>query len=199
MPEIFAESMRQRRCVVTQARLGPNELVASRSRMPSLYGGRPIADEVKILDYLLQCAHAVLVCDMLERSHVDTIRRFFLTIIDNSQLRSERCLHLYLYHFWDQLWRLDSEGIHLTEKFYEGMSNSQSSRFAERLLPRLCDQEARTDIVGFDELGRKLYLVEVKQGELDDRAIGQFFATIRTLAHNAIVSAMIWTSGAWCR
>lgn len=108
------------------------------------------------------------------------VRRWMSRLVAKGEKAPEAALHAYIYLFWDSLVfekavvvpRVDSGG----SLFFTSASLSDedvSERGAGgRFVRRLC-AKARADLVGLDQVQQQIFLVEIKRGSLDDRAVGQ--------------------------
>ncbi len=175
-PKNLLASIVGARCAITEAPLSAGDYIVSKARFPRLYGGGKDVKEAAAIAEVLSVLGELLFGADFKRDHGEDARRFLLRVNTNGYFRSERSLHLYVYHFWSHLWLPGEDPLVLQESYYEGRYplHPGATLFARKLMPAICSDGIRLDIVGLGgESGRDLYIVEMKDGELDDRAVGQ--------------------------
>lgn len=172
-------ALRQRRCLRSQRPLAPDEFIIARAAFPALFQGRRDQTEANFLKYLLSgLTEVISSLDEAAPERLD-VRRFMELIIDLGQsagVLQEEFVHRYVFEFWKDLWSVEEEQIVLSEKFYKCQIDERSNdtRFVKNVLPKLRNGEAIIDIVGVGGFkDRNLYVIELKQGCVDDRAVGQ--------------------------
>lgn len=189
--EAVLTALSRRRCIKSQRELGVDEFVISRAAFPALFQGRWDQAESNFINkYLLPGLTEAL--DSLDETAVERLeaRRFMDLIIDRGRsagVLQEEFIHRYVFEFWNSLWPDDEERIVLNEKYYKGQLCRQlePTKFAKNILPKLGNGNALVDILGLGGFkNRNLYVIELKQGGVDDRAIGQilrYYQVVRSL------------------
>lgn len=172
-PQILADRIRNRRCAKTAYPLGDDEHVVSATAFPCLYKGGATPAEAEYLRELLRPVMAMLEMNV-EASTAERVRLFMSQVIHNGNVHKEDFVHNYLFHFWERTWTQADDPIILSERYFQGDCEDPKTTFARNFLPKFRSKEAIVDIVGLGGVSsRTLYLVEVKLGEIDDRAVGQ--------------------------
>lgn len=167
-------SIRDRKCAIGSTSLDEHEFVVGREKFPRLYDGGKDDKEISYTKELLPALNSLLADQDFFRNFGDYTRKFLLLLNSNGYFRSERSLHIYVYNFWQQLWLSSEDELFLSEAYYEGNHASGATLFARSLMPAISTDEIRIDIVGLGgPHGKDLYIIEMKAGELDDRAVGQ--------------------------
>jgi hypothetical protein len=169
------ENVSRGRCVRSGRILAGGEFILSKKEFPGLYDGEICDKEREYIGYVLEAVEAIVSmnrCSIEERE----VLRCFLTLVLSCASVQERTLQVYLSSFWNEI--PGTEQIRLSESYREARADKPGTPFAREVLPRIRSFGERTDawidIVGLG--GRnssELFLIEVKRGELDDRAVGQ--------------------------
>jgi hypothetical protein len=179
-------AIEENRCAISRVHLTPTEVLVSYRSIPELYESSTDVAQCVLLHQLID-ASLNLAFTTAFRSEMcrEQVRRFWVKVLGrvSSDAKSyERILHRYLYHFWDHVIERSEEPTLLLEESYipqEKLTWSPESNFCHRLMPRV-QRDAPVDILGRD--GTTVLLIEIKYGEVDDRALGQilrYFETIR--------------------
>jgi hypothetical protein len=178
--DLVVSAILESKCVRTRAPLAADELVLSRRAFPALYAGQSDGTEALFLREIERALPAVLKAPGLPMTGRETIRSFMAFVIAQSTMFREEFVHRYLFEFWDTLWKDPDDAIVLFEKYFKGDAAGGATPFVQGILPKIRTRDAATDIVGLGgTAARTLYVIEVKLGELDDRALGQILRYYR--------------------
>ena len=182
------ERLESGRCLIDGKVLEPGDVVVSGRVAPHLYSlaspvqNGPLVEEA--VDAVLEALASPKSVNGAMRS---LMRKFLARNLGRAELAEnsrEKIVHKYLFHFWRDVWEdSDCTPITLDEGCIpqDGRTWEGESPFFRRLVPRF-NAEAPVDILALSE--PTIYLVEVKYGGVDDRAIGQllrYFETARFL------------------
>ncbi len=183
----LVSAIAEARCAITQAKLAPDEALVSRAGLPALYDPSLDASTDTVLRSLIK--HTVdfsykkqfAADDALEQ-----VRRFWARVLSRAGVDSaarESVLQAYLFFFWNRV-RSHSgdEPIAYDEGFIPQVRETweSDSNFCIRLVSR-AEKDAPVDILARE--GTTVYLIEVKYGDVDDRAIGQLLRYFERMRH----------------
>jgi hypothetical protein len=90
-------------------------------------------------------------------------------------MHQEDFVQHYVFQFWSDLWGFGSPPIQLSERYFEGKTLDSSTYFARDIVSRIYEgHKTVPDIIALGgETNQTLYIVEIKNVPLDDRAVGQ--------------------------
>lgn len=147
----------------------------SEQEFPGLYNGEMSPKERKYIDLILESVEAIVSSNKCSTDEREVLRQFMALVL-RCATAQERTLQTYLSIFWNEI--PGAEQIKLDESYREARANYPATPFACEVLPRIRSfgerADAYIDIVGLGgRNSRELFLIEVKRGELDDRAVGQ--------------------------
>jgi hypothetical protein len=182
LPEgLLLSALEARKCVRTRTQLAEDECLVSRAAFPALYASTWDASEDAYLKELSRGIAVVLTRTDLAIQIRDEIQRFMALVIDSGEMYREEFVHRYVFEFWDTLWEHPEDALPLAERYFKGNPLGATSPFATGVLPRLRTPDAEVDIVALGGAARthSLFAIEIKLGELDDRAIGQILRYYR--------------------
>jgi hypothetical protein len=156
--------------------LSEGEYLISHEACRGFYDERiPIGQpDIEYLGHILKAIREALKFQ-LEDNEREAIGAFLAHAFERGVLKTEEHLHLYLFSAWESstLWA-GEEPIVLSEKYLESDSAGGGSVFAKNIVSELRQRGMYLDIVGLTRpVHGELVVVEVKIGEVDDRAIGQ--------------------------
>ncbi|MDB4962517.1 MAG: hypothetical protein JWP01_2516 [Myxococcales bacterium] len=176
LPQRVLEAARKRICIRTSRPLTDGENLLSHASCGSLYsaGAEVTLRDAEYLGHVLEGVRAALKTEVSDPERRE-IGAFLATAFERGVLKKEEHLHLYLYAAWDEpdLWG-DEEPIRLGEKYLECDASESSSGFAQNVVMEIRRRGSYFDIVGFSRPSHgELVVVEVKIGDVDDRAVGQ--------------------------
>ncbi len=172
--EVFEDRLKNNKCLKSNLTLNNNEYIVSKKSFSQLY--QYIFDEVeyKFIKNIVSCIHKNNRNITLFDSHtLEKVQLFFnILILIGDKYIKEREIHLYIFLFWDKLiW--DKELIDNVKKnhfFYEGQIIDENDKFQQNLLPFIA---SNCDLIYYDNKNNSIKLIEIKNVDLDDRAISQ--------------------------
>ncbi len=159
----------ERKCVKSARALELDECVVSRSAFPRLYGG---GSEDKESDFLLEIFSHIPSILALDSGLRGEIQAFMQIVLRNGSMHSEEFLHRYLYEFWEEIER-PHHGLEMKESYFKCQGSTASSSFLRDVVRRVHEKGTNIpDILGCTN-SNSVLIVEIKNEELDDRALGQ--------------------------
>jgi len=174
--DIFISRMSKNRCIKNNFRLSKNEYLVSRKSFPNLYDkefNKQEGEYLKIISSFIHKYNRDIL--NLPKIELEKIQRFYNTIIiSDDKYISERTIHLYIFLFWEKLsW--DKNIINTIKKenfFYEGqkINYNNNPKFQDNLLPHISNN---CDLIYYNKEHFTVELIEIKNVDLDDRAISQ--------------------------
>jgi hypothetical protein len=173
--DLLLSALLEGRCIRTRAPLLASERHVSRRAFPALYAGKRDGSEEAYLREISRTIPLVLARPDVTAVARESIRDFMTFVIESGEMYREEFVHRYVFEFWDTLWEEPHDAISLSERYFKGNpANLADTQFSKQFLPRVRTAEAEVDVVALGgAANRTLFLIEVKLGELDDRAVGQ--------------------------
>jgi hypothetical protein len=183
-PDLLLRLISQRKCLRSAVPLSVEELLISRSSFPHLFRGEFAKDEADFIGHIF--ARIVGILPLVADEGRTAIRGFMQEVLRNGKIHSEEFLHRYLFEFWDDTWMDAGDGFSLCEKFYKCKLQDGVSAFAKSVVPRVyLSGQNIPDIIGISGKASKcVYVIEIKNEPLDDRALGQilrYYQVVRTV------------------
>jgi hypothetical protein len=185
--------MEQGRCLQSQSRLKDGEALVSQDAFPCLYQGIYHKEEADFL--FLVCSTLPEIISADSGVFRPEIKRFIELVLRNGQIHKEEFLHRYLFEFWEEIC-VFPELMQLEHLFFKCQENGETNTFCKRLLAGIrVDGSNYPDMIGVSGgTSRTVYVLEVKNEALDDRALGQilrYYYVVRTacdrlLAHGQV-------------
>lgn len=172
--ELFIERLSNKRCLKSNRKLSKEEFLINKRDFINLYDGIYNDSEYKFIKNVISCLHSnnrdIL---LLQQNFLDEIQLFFNILLsaDNRYIK-ERTIHLYIFLFWDKLIG-DTDfiiKINKNELLYEGQIVDENDKFQKNLLPLISNN---CDLIYYDKDKSSIELIEIKNVDLDDRAISQ--------------------------
>lgn len=179
-PETFFRRTIERECFVSGRKLMDGEFVVSALELPALYRLKPWASEAlstlrNIIEILVRSKHR-LAEERTESGELSRqIKGFLECLLAQKDQVPEYCVHAFVFLFWDTI---DYRGAVIRPKgevfFTSGSLDGgvESGHRYYRLLQRL-KSITNVDLIAISEEQQHIFLVEIKRGALDDRAVGQ--------------------------
>ncbi|MGV6830565.1 MAG: hypothetical protein ACWA5P_03260 [bacterium] len=154
--------------------MSDNEYLISQSSFPNLYHNRFNEEEKNYLKLVLSFLHQYNRCIIsLPPIELEKIQKLFnMLIITDEKYINERTIHLYIFLFWDKIiWDKNIiPNLQMENFFYEGQECSTSDKFQSNLLPYISNN---CDLIYYNQENHTIELIEIKNVDLDDRAISQ--------------------------
>jgi len=172
---IFIRRVKINRCIKNNYLLEEDESIISQKSFPNLYQKKINDSELNYIKIILSFIHKHnRKIANLEKTELKKIQKFYnLLIISNKeQYVKEREIHLYLFLFWENI-VFDKPIINNLKKenfFYEGQKSNRESKFQNNLLPYISNN---CDLIYYENETNTIELIEIKNVDLDDRAISQ--------------------------
>lgn len=177
--ETLLEQINRGCCLRDFERLADGEFVVSARSFPGLYAGKMDDRELGAIRRYLATIKLIAPAQ-LSAHQSKTIRGFLKLVFRASRL--EEHVHMSFFMFWESIWHPDERSIALDERYIECETSNSETPFAANLVAPLKKDKVLIDIVGRG--GDSMFLVEVKRGEVDDRAVGQvlrYYDHVRTM------------------
>lgn len=179
--DIFHKRLNTKKCLKNNFNLTEEEYLISKKSFPKLY--QNIFDETEkeyikvVLSFIHKNNRYIL---NKEKKHLNEVRNFFNLLFKiGDKYIKERETHLYIFLFWESLiWdkkvvkNLDREHF-----FYEGQIANSEDKFQKNLLPYISNN---CDLIYHNNDDSRIELIEIKNVDLDDRAISQIQRYYRT-------------------
>ena len=175
--DLFNVRLRLNKCYFSFISLGSNEFIVSKQRFSNLYNKKYNTVEYTTIQTLLSFFHKEnqFILD-LSFEKKEKIKFFFdlLFLVPGMKYIKERELHLYLYLFWEDITWIGEKHKSFERKYfyYEGQkkTNLINDSFQNYLLPKISNN---CDLIYYNKNSNTIELIDVKQVNLDDRAISQ--------------------------
>jgi len=171
---IFMNRLTQDRCIKNNFRLSNNEYLISSKSFPNLYQRKFDIKEGDYLKVILSFIHKynrdIINLPLFE---LNKIQKFYNIILSSEEkYTNERLIHLYIFLFWQKLdWNKNIIKNHNKNNlFYEGQIFDKSDKFQKNLLPYISN---KCDLIYYEKAINTIKLIEIKNVDLDDRAISQ--------------------------
>lgn len=172
--DIFYKRLNARRCLKSNRILLKEDCLISSKEFIKLYQNIYDEYENKFIQNIISCIHTnnrrIL---KLDEDSLNSIQLFFnLLITSDQRYTKERLIHLYIYLFWDKL-KGDIDflnNIKKDELLYEGQTINCKDKFQNNLLPHIANN---CDLIYFNHEKSLIELIEIKNVDLDDRAVSQ--------------------------
>ena len=197
--DTFLRRVSNRECVVSGKRLGVNETILSKAELPGLYDASkwtPNGMQLlkAVVSTLLEGRDAVLI-DADNGSKIrQNVSWFFSYLLLQKEKVPEYCVHAYLFLFWSDIEYRNAFLPPNGEVFFTSKSLDYSIDQEQKYYPVLQRIKAlvKVDLVAVSESTQHIFLIEIKRGPLDDRAVGQvlrYFNQINRLLTERVVRA----------
>jgi len=173
--DIFIRRVKANRCIKNNYLLDEDESIISKKSFHHLYKKKIDNSELNYIKIILSFIHKHnRKIANLEKVELRKIQGFYNLLIKSNQEQyiKEREIHLYLFLFWENL-ICDKQIINNLKKddfFYEGQKSNIESKFQNNLLPYISNN---CDLIYYEKETNTIELIEVKNVDLDDRAISQ--------------------------
>ena len=180
--DTFIARLRENRCIKNNFILTSNESIISEKSFPYLYQNKFNEEEKNYIKYILSFIHKYNRDILnLEKEELNKIQKLYnLLIMTNENITkekkyiSEREIHLYIFLFWENLIWDTTTIINLKKEnfFYEGqkINSNNNPKFQDNLLPHISNN---CDLIYYNHENNTIELIEIKNVDLDDRAISQ--------------------------
>lgn len=192
---IVLRSLLNNQCLISGRGLQNDEVLVSERCCSHLYRGEYSKYDSEVVWMAFQHLASILRSD--KRQEVESqVRRFMSLVLRNGQIHNEEFLHRYLFEFWNDTTAILGKRPTLQEKFFKCQLESDISKNGQDLLRRLRDlRDAIPDIIGLSgHAAEDIYVVEVKNEPIDDRAIGQmlrYYTVVRGLVDRSMHSSTV--------
>jgi hypothetical protein len=192
--ETLQRLLTERKCPCTLLPLSPDEYVVSRKSFPKLYGGGRGDSESKFISAIFDHIPSVL-SSQSESDVRDCIRGFMQLVLRNGTMHSEDFLHRYIFEFWGEIEHpFTSKSI--TESYFKCQDRDSTNSDFFRHLVRKIYQSGKTvpDIIACTR-SSEIFVIEIKNAELDDRALGQilrYYQIVRSTCDRSFFDKSAW-------
>jgi len=158
--------------------LEDNEFGLSEKSLPGLYQKRINSEEMVYIKYILdQLLNKKDDINEWPKEALNNLYEFFVLLNDIQDGNIENSLHLFLYLFWNQIEFEDNRDKIRGEIVYLGSGkviftedlNKEKIKYSEKII----NSGVKVDLVNFDIENQTLYLIEIKNKQIDDRTVGQ--------------------------
>ena len=173
--DIFIRRVKANRCLKNNYLLKEDEFIISKKSFPYLYIKKIDNSELNYIKIILSFIHKYnRKIANLEKVELKKVQEFYNLLIISNQDKyiTERVIHLYLFLFWENI-ICDKPIINNLKKdnfFYEGQKSDIDSKFQNNLLPHISNN---CDLIYYEKETNTIELIEVKNVDLNDRAISQ--------------------------
>jgi hypothetical protein len=170
--EFVRQMIGKNKCLKTSKFLDEADFLISRTAFPKLYSGSADRSEADFIKYIHDVLPALFV--RADRELRSALRAFMQVVLKNGRMHNEEFLHRFLFEFWTDLCD-SSVPFVLDEKYFKGQRIGDETEFSRNVVQRVYQHgEHIPDILGFSGGDEKcVYIVEIKNEKLDDRALGQ--------------------------
>lgn len=172
--ETFIERLNANKCIKSNYVLENNEYLVSKKSFPYLYEKEFDKAEKEYIKVILSFLHKnnneII---NIEKENLIKLQKFYNLIMEISEeYINERGIHLYIFLFWENLiWDQNiKKGIKRENFFYEGQVINNEDKFQKNLLPHISNN---CDLIYYNDVDNAIELIEIKNVDLDDRAISQ--------------------------
>ncbi len=147
-------------------------MICQRS-FPALFVGETKVEEAEYIKLIVQGLDSIF--SELDETQRGSVKCFMRDVLRNGKIHNEEFLHRYLFHFWDDAWLSHHGAVAIREKFFKCNVSDSASRFGRSLVGRVYNRgEHIPDIIGIaGDSDERIYVIEIKNEPLDDRALGQ--------------------------
>lgn len=163
----------ERKCLQSTIALASDERLLSRSHFSKLYTGEYSKEENRFIEQFIgQIPDLVSLKNEFIREEV---RSFMEIVIRNGRIHNEEFVHRYIHEFWEHISKATLKRIEFTERFYKGQSQDQESDFYVGFVRKVVEgNDHIPDILAYSsDNGGTAWIIEIKNDDLDDRALGQ--------------------------
>lgn len=171
---VFTKRLDENRCLKNNFALLSGEHIVSEKSFPDLYSHQYNSSENDFIKNIFSFIHKnnrdIL---QLDSRFLKKIQSFFNMIIFTSDdYIKEKEIHLYIFLFWENIiWEKDIlPNLNKEKLFYEGQTHNSQDKFQSNLLPYITNN---CDLIYHDIDTHTIDLIEIKNVDLDDRAISQ--------------------------
>lgn len=186
---VIERSIRENRCCFSGCGLKVGEFLVSEIVCPGLYGGGfRTDDKEKVSLIVTRILENFVEFDVKFATRSDCllkVERFFGLCLKHGQKGDESYVHAYVYIFWKKIVKAVKLQCAVTDtphwcssKF--GIFDTILDGDAKLISQRLRSNGSEVDLFTYDKQFGNLCLVEIKRGEVDDRAIGQILRYFNT-------------------
>jgi hypothetical protein len=179
-PETFFRRAMQRECMVSGRSLVESEFIVSASEVPAVYQLKAWTPSTlstlrNIIEIVVRSKRRIYADSADSNGLRRQIRSFLECLLAQKEQVPEYCVHAFVFLFWDTI---DYRGTVIPprgEVFFTSGSldgEIESGHRYYRLLQRL-KSITNVDLIAISEEQQHIFLVEIKRGALDDRAVGQ--------------------------
>jgi hypothetical protein len=181
--ELIIRLISERKCLRSTEHLGSAEHLISRHSFPALFRGETQQQEVDFVKLIFGRLESVLA--NLDDDGRASVQFFMQDVLRNGKIHNEEFLHRYLFEFWDDAWLNQEESFGLLEKFYKCQLDEYASPFAKSVIPKLYKRgEHVPDIIAISgDATKRVFVIEIKNEPLDDRALGQILRYYQVVRH----------------
>lgn len=191
--QLIQRLIEQGRCLRSQKRLSEGEYLVCRDSFPNLYRSTFCKAEADFLYLVAGILPNIMAAD--GGSFRGDVKGFMELVLMNGQIHKEEFLHRYLFDFWSEVCNFH-DLTNFEHLFFKCQERADTNSFCRRLLAGIrADGTHFPDMIGISEgPSRSVFVLEVKNEPLDDRALGQilrYYYVVRTacdrlLAHGQI-------------
>ena len=163
----------EQKCLRSARILQEGEHLVSRRAFPSLYAGSYDQGEADFVRYIHEVFPKLFTIGDHELR--GRLRRFMQLVLRNGRVHNEDFLHRFLFEFWADVCGSSGTQFTLGEKYFKGQNASGETAFTKNVVKRVYrGAENIPDIMAFSGASdRIVYIIEIKNEVLDDRALGQ--------------------------
>ena len=177
---LIKESFECNRCIKSRELLSESEYGFSRNSINGIYTKNINQKDKKYINYfldeILNNKDDILSWD---EKPLDNLYKFFNLLCNIQSGSIEKILHVFLYIFWDSIQYEHSSNI-ITGKIVH-MGNGKvildnqikNEKWIVEASKKILSIGIQIDLISFDLKNKLLFLIEVKNDQFDDKAIGQ--------------------------
>ncbi len=172
--DIFDKRLSSKKCLKSNVNLNDDEYLISRKSFPNLYENKCDIKEKPYIKNILSFIHKnnQYILKNMEKD-LKLIQMFFNLLFDvGVEYINEREIHLYIFLFWEEIiWdKKIIKDLNRENFFYEGQVRNEEDKFQKNLLPHI---SKNCDLIYHDKEEYSIELIEIKNVDIDDRAISQ--------------------------
>lgn len=172
--KVFHKRLNSKKCLKENLDLEETEFLVSRKYFPDLYKFKYNKNEHSYIKTVISFIHknTKYILDN-EKDNLFQIQGFFNLLFKlEKEYIKERELHLYIFLFWEKLiWDEKTiKSFNRSSFFYEGQLISDQDKFQINLLPHI---SKNCDLIYHNKNNYTIELIEIKNVDLEDRAISQ--------------------------
>ncbi len=181
--ELIVRLICDRKCIRSVIPLSSSEHLISRESFPSLFRGEIREQEAEFIWLIFDRLDSVL--RNLDEVGRNSVRQFMQDVLRNGKIHNEEFLHRYLFEFWEDAWLTLNGSFKFQEKFFKCKVNDAGSRFSRNLIARIRNAgENIPDIIAISgDVDKTIFVIEIKNEPLDDRALGQILRYYQVVRH----------------